>query len=94
MTVINLAEARKDREPHMQGSAVCLDCKHVWQAVAPLGTKWLDCPSCSLRYGRFQGPVSQGDGEERWTCNCGNDLFHINPTKTYCWACGLEQEFP
>lgn len=71
----------------LRNLAKCMSCKHEWQAEAPLGTVWLDCPACTLNCGRFIGTVSyEGD---HWHCNCGNNLFYITPTKTYCPCCGV-----
>lgn len=57
MTVIDLAQAKADREPHLSGAAVCLACKHEWVAVAPVGTVWMECPACSIERGRYNGAV-------------------------------------
>ena len=72
MTVIDIAQAKADREPHLSGSAVCLACKHEWVAVAPVGTVWMECPACSLERGRYHGPVQLD--RDHWHCHCGNDL--------------------
>jgi Zn finger protein HypA/HybF involved in hydrogenase expression len=81
--VINLDEAR----PHLSGKARCLDCKHEWEAVAPLGATWLQCPGCSLFRGRFIGEILR-DKLLHYTCNCGNDLFYVTLDGTYCPNCG------
>ena len=60
MMVIDLAQAKADREPHLSGAAVCLACKHEWVAVAPVGTVWMECPACSLERGRYLGAVNVG----------------------------------
>ena len=86
MPVIDLAQARADRTPHLGGEAKCLACSHEWAAVAPVGVMVLQCPACSLERGRFTGNVIRA--EKHWTCHCGNDLFHICPEGTYCPACG------
>lgn len=80
--VVSLA----DRRPHMSGAARCLDCKHEWQAVAPIGTLWLECPNCTLVRGRAIYHHSR-DGVE-YTCNCGNDLMRLKPEGCYCPNCG------
>ena len=90
MTVIDLAQAKKDREPHMTGPAMCLSCQHEWTAVAPLGVLWLECPACSLMRGRFIANVERDDAH--WECNCGNRLFYITPRGAYCPNCGLWQD--
>ena len=87
---MRLADARAARNPHLTGPAKCLACRHGWVAVAPTGTIWLECPSCTLERGRFVAQV-QRDGPH-WHCNCGNDLFQITEECTYCPNCGAEQE--
>lgn len=91
MTVIDLAAARQERELTLSlcGKARCLACRHEWQAVAPVGTVWLDCPACSLERGRFLGPA-QRDGAH-WHCGCGNDIFYVTPDGFYCPNCGEQQ---
>ena len=86
MTVIDLAQAKADREPHLSGAAVCLACKHEWVAVAPVGTVWMECPACSLERGRYLGAVNVGG--DHWHCRCGNDLFRATPAGMYCPNCG------
>lgn len=89
--VIDLSQARQEREPHLSGAAQCIGCGHKWVAVAPIGTFELECPSCSLEKGRFVAPVLHGD--VTWTCNCGNDLFRINRhAQVYCANCAALQE--
>lgn len=98
--VILLDEARREREradeanqPHIQGPALCLACKHEWHAVLPLGAdpSKMECPSCSAMRGTFATNVEQpGD---HWTCLCGNHLFAITRQGTYCPCCGTYQQF-
>ena len=92
MAVIDLATKRQEREPHMQGRARCLACTHEWQAVATLGSLWLDCPACSLEKGRMVAPCMPAS-KLTWHCHCGNNLFVFNETGTLCPNCGVWQEF-
>ena len=79
-----------DRRPHWQGHARCLDCRHEWEAVAPRGAVWLECPSCSLVRGRFV--YSHSREESHWTCQCGNDLFLFHQIRgLFCPNCGTPQ---
>lgn len=80
------------KKPHLSGRALCLSCKHEWEAVAPAGTKELECPNCHTEHGRFMYPIVRE--ELHWNCNCGNDLFHITPTYCYCPVCGVTCQFP
>ena len=89
--ILSLAAAREERAPHLSGRAMCLGCRHAWQAVAPVGTVILDCPKCGLEKGRYVGLVETDT--PRWTCDCGNDLFHITTNDIYCVGCGIKQKF-
>lgn len=85
MTVIDLQAEKEAREPHSEGKARCLACKHEWVAVAPVGTIWLECPACTLERGRF---IAQHQREgDHWHCNCGCDLFYATPDGIYCPNC-------
>jgi Zn finger protein HypA/HybF involved in hydrogenase expression len=86
MSVINL----DDKRPHLSGPAKCMSCNHEWQAVAPIGTEWLECPECHLEKGRLAYPVQRYGLE--WKCHCGNDLFRMTPDGCYCPNCGEWQK--
>lgn len=95
MTVISLAERKQQKqseETHcdtLVGMVRCLSCKHEWQAEAPAGSTWLECPECSLMKGRFIYPVERKD--PHWVCGCGNSYFQMNPDGIYCPNCGSFQ---
>jgi len=91
MSVIDFAKEKEEREPHLEGVAKCLACSHKWVAVAPVGTIWLECPSCTLERGRYVAQI-QREGEH-WHCNCGNDLFQATRDGVYCPNCGEWQVF-
>lgn len=79
----------KDGVPSLAGKALCLTCKHTWTAVAPVGTDWLECPSCGSGKGIFAKPVIYGDGNlPHWTCICGCIYFMITADAVYCPNCG------
>ena len=86
MTVIDLAKKKEERQAHSTGRARCLDCKHEWIAVAPVGVTWMECPKCSLERGRFI--FAHLIEKPRWECNCGNDLFYATADGMYCPNCG------
>jgi DNA-directed RNA polymerase subunit RPC12/RpoP len=86
--VVDLQAFRQEHTPHVVGKAVCMNCKHQWEAVAPLGTEWLECPACSSVKGLMKCPV-QREGDHL-TCDCGSALFYIMRTMTYCAICGTE----
>lgn len=90
--IINLAQAKQDREPHIEaveGKARCLACRHEWIAVAPVGVVWMECPSCSLERGRYIAQIERPG--EHWHCNCGNELFFATNDGFYCPNCGTWQ---
>ena len=91
MTVVAFKRKEPD-EPHLSGWAQCLDCKHRWMAVAPVGTRELDCPECGLNKGRFRNVCMPEKDAEIWVCQCGGDLFVVSKANGYmCANCGLYQ---
>lgn len=85
--VADLNSRRKD--PHMQGPAACLQCKHTWQAVAPVGTTGMECPKCGVFKGYFLQLIGPEDGLERCQCEtCGSQLWAIMPLGALCAGCG------
>lgn len=78
-------------EPHMSGKAHCIACDHQWMAVAPVGTVFLECPSCHTEKGRFIGACSPDEGTEVRECNCGNQLFYLTREGHMCANCGIYQ---
>jgi hypothetical protein len=86
MSVIDLKQARQEREPHLNGNARCLACKHEWVAVAPIIVTSMERPEYPLERGRYVVQFER-DGEH-WHCNCGNDLFYSTPDGFYCPNCG------
>ena len=45
--VTRIADAR----PHLCGPAYCVDCRHKWEAVAPIGMTVMTCPNCGQNKG-------------------------------------------
>ncbi len=85
----NILEA----QPHLQGEALCLHCNYVWQAVAPVGTLYLQCPTCELHKGVFNYLVFP---ESYWQCKCGYSAFSVSgeTSNIICLHCGDVQVFP
>lgn len=84
MTVSNIKEARKRKEPsdpHLAGHAHCLACKFEWVAVAPVGVFCeMECPNCGLQRGVWRGQVMDfgPNAGGYWTCQlCQNDVFVV-----------------
>lgn len=88
--VVDIAQAREERSPHLRGAAVCLNCRHHWQAVAPIGVFQLECPSCYTEKGVWNAPIGE---DELWMCNCGSFHFAITRTHARCLHCGNTQSF-
>lgn len=84
--LVRLEDHRVD--PHLSGPAQCLECKHTWVAVSPVGTQRLECPACGTHKGVWRGTFDPEPGQHVWTCACGNDLFLIQPHRVMCAACG------
>lgn len=82
----------RSHDPHLSGKARCCACRHDWVAVSPVGTDWLECPSCHLMKGRYVHPAIPS-GEEAWQCACGCDVFMITRRSAFCINCGTEQRF-
>lgn len=80
-------------EPTIAGEAMCISCKHTWATVAPVGTKWLECPSCGLHKGAFRYACAPPDGAEWWRCKCGCTIFYMTRHDTVCYDCGAAQYF-
>lgn len=91
MGVASLADARRERTPHMSGAAACMVCHHSWVGVAPLGVHEMECPKCHATKGYFVAPVQRAG--DRWECNCGCYVFHISrDAGPYCVNCATPAE--
>ena len=85
-------QAAPEPDPHLTGKALCLDCKHEWVSVAPVGAVWLECPACGLVRGRFWSFVSWVD-KLHYACPCGYDVFFVHEDGIACPNCSLLQRF-
>jgi hypothetical protein len=90
MGVIDLDQRRLAKAPHREGPARCLNCKHEWHAVAPVGTWQLECPACGTSQGLFDG-VSSTEGDQLM-CDCGALVFCIDRRGPYCCHCGARPD--
>lgn len=81
------------RKPHLAGAALCLGCKHTWEAVEPVGTVSLECPECGTDRGVMAGLAFPKDGAMVWTCNNDdNTLFtKVVGQGWLCVVCGATQ---
>lgn len=92
--VVSLAEAKKERGPHCNGTAICLTCNHEWEGVWPVGEVALECPSCHSERGRSKFDVVPAVGSQVWECtSCGNQLFNLLPDRVHCPGCGQQWDY-
>lgn len=77
-------------DPHIAGQARCIACANEWVSVAPIGTAWLECPSCKCEKGLMKYPCAR-EGKT-WHCHCANELFYVTPEGIYCPNCGDWQQ--
>lgn len=85
--VVSLKAKRAERDPHRAGMARCLNCKHEWAAVSPVGTHSLECPECHTGQGLYKGLSSTE--LPQWQCACGEYTFFIDAHGPYCAHCGI-----
>lgn len=99
MNVTNIASRRKEpRDPHFQGPALCLACRHEWHAVAPIGLHQFECPACGTLRGVWKLPVGVSPGTKVFTCmveGCDSQHMHVIRTAEGLWRvdcvrCGYE----
>lgn len=93
MTIIDFAQAKADREPHVSGEAFCIGCSHTWAGVWPLGVTELECPECKRMMGRSKYEVMPPKGTLSFTCKCGNQLFGVLEDRIHCPNCGAQTFF-
>ncbi len=75
----------------LSGTGYCIECKHQWAAVAPVGIHLFECPNCGTEKGTWFGIVEPPGS--RWECNCGGQLFFVTETGFDCAKCGTTQKF-
>jgi ribosomal protein S27E len=92
--VVSFAAAKEERTPHWEGTAYCVGCQHEWQAVAPVGTMWIECPSCHLPKGTPKHPFGATQGDFFLRCNCGCEALTAYKRKAHfhvkCMGCGAD----
>lgn len=77
------------------GEALCLACKHRWEQVAPVGSRWLECPSCTANKGVFAQPFGAGEGDSVFRCRyCDSEaltaFYHEGLFFLMCMGCGVD----
>lgn len=79
------------KQVHNEGTARCLHCGYEWQAVAPVGTEWFECPECHLIKGIY---VNVCVPESYWECKCGSMFYCLSATHNLvCAKCGTVQKW-
>jgi ribosomal protein S27E len=74
--VVSLAKVREERQPHVTGTFVCVGCRHEWVGVAPLASRWVDCPECHLPQGTNKHPFGADEGDRVLVCaDCGGEAL-------------------
>lgn len=87
---LNLPE---DYDPCCTGPAHCMQCKHTWTAVAPVGEPWLTCPACGSGKGMLTYPAYPPEVDVMWVCECDNTLFMLTERGWLCPNCGTYCRF-
>ena len=98
----NLITFAPRRKPHNddgsddwgEGAAICMNCRHEWEAVSQIGSLPFDCPSCRAAKGVWKNFFMRKFGMEEvhhWQCRCGCEFFHVSPHGIYCPNCGRSQ---
>lgn len=88
----NVIPFQKEQQ-HAYCEAICIECKHEWIEVSPLGTNELECPNCSTFKGRYKRAFNFAEGEFIRVCHCGNDMFYLSTSGHLCAKCGTFQEY-
>lgn len=77
------------------GTAQCFSCKAEWAAQAPVGSRWLECPSCGTMKGRLRHAVEASEGDTEYQCShCGSNAFvalkRLGFFYFLCMGCGFD----
>lgn len=82
-------------DPYNAGPAKCIECKHRWVQVAPVGMAEFECPACGSMKGVFTGLVGAQEGDLGFSCACGCDVLtaYKRAGRFYlrCMRCGTDQ---
>jgi len=87
--VVGIESAR----PHLSGPCRCVDCKHEWVGVAPVGTYAMTCPACGADKGGRFAMIIPDEGVPMWRCKCGNCFMVLMRDCWMCPNCGEQQRF-
>jgi len=71
----------------LRGPAICLQCKHEFEAYVPEGSVFFECPECSTEKAVFKYMCSNS---KLVTCECGCQVFRVTPDwEIMCCVCGI-----
>lgn len=91
--IVDLQVWKVAKEPHLEGNAVCLECRYRWKAVIPTGAEhYFECARCGCMKGVFNAVCMPADGVVR-ICGdgCNNEFFLFLPSGyLMCALCGLQ----
>lgn len=90
MAVVDLAEHKLKKSPHVYGPAKCLACKHEWVQVAPAGDYLFPCPVCGTEKGTMKFAVWPEEAVAH--CDCGCYLYFVTRQGPQCLQCGNPQD--
>ena len=86
-------------KPHLAGEIKCVSCNHTWTGICPTEDyseiQSIECPACGLMTGIYRYPLAPDEGQLRFVCNCGNDVFMIVKYESplfMCIKCGFKHQ--
>lgn len=97
MTVITFPQKENEEtELSCEGTFVCHNCKHEWEASSLIPAIELECPNCARHLGSPKYPLVPDFKHEVYQCGCGCTMFTIflldNTPCKCCASCGAQEE--
>lgn len=87
--VIGFDRAKGKDETWLSGPAICTECHHEWCAALEIkhemDPELIECPNCRKFFGVMRGPQVP---DTMFRCNCGSNLFYLQPEGHQCRSCG------
>jgi rubredoxin len=90
--IVGFNKKLKKEDPWGSNTIICMNCKHEWIGVFPIGTDIFECPECNTHKGLLKYQFLPEKGEIR-ECKCGNTLFYIQREGHFCPNCGIYQKY-
>lgn len=86
----NVKEVKDRNSGILKGEAICLQCKHEWEAVVPIGSSDFLCPKCKTHKGVMKYFIDFRNDSYLKCGGCGNEMFYVlNTSQCQCPMCGL-----